>query len=114
MMARSIKVADCVCLPDGRMGRVRAVLGMKARAHVRRKTSETHQFVLLFAEHLKPIECPKDWMSPRGYSRYLRITLTKMQNCRTRGIQQRSRGRWPFPQTDSAPLVRLQAGCVEG
>ena len=79
MMARTVRVADCVRLPDGRIGRVRAVSGRKVRVRVRRKTSKTHQFLLFAAKELRPVECPKGWMSPRGYARYLRITLSKMR-----------------------------------
>jgi hypothetical protein len=76
-MARSVRVADCVRLPDGRIGRVRAVSGAKVRVRVRRETSRTHQFMLLPVGRVKRIECPKGWMSPQGYARYLRVTLSK-------------------------------------
>jgi hypothetical protein len=56
---RSIRVADCVCLPDGRVGRVRAILASKVRVRVRRRTSTTHQFVLVRAKALGRVECPK-------------------------------------------------------
>ncbi len=79
MVARSIRVADCVRLPDGRIGRVRAIRGSNVRVRVRRRTSPTHQFVLVRATALRRVECPKGWMSPTGYARYLRITLAKMR-----------------------------------
>ena len=28
---------------------------------------------------LEPVECPRGWMSPDGYRRYLRVTLAKMR-----------------------------------
>lgn len=83
-MPPPIRVADCVRLPDGRIGRVRAVRGGKVRVRVRRKTSETHEFLLFRAEDVRPIECPKGWMSPRGYQRYLRVTLVKLRERQAR------------------------------
>ena len=70
---------DCVKLPDGRIGRVRARSGGKVKVRVRRTTSATHQFVWFAAEELAPAECPKGWMSPTGYRRYLKVTLAKMK-----------------------------------
>jgi hypothetical protein len=34
---------------------------------------------MLAAKDLRRIDCPKGWMSPAGYVRYLRVTLTKMR-----------------------------------
>jgi hypothetical protein len=79
MAARSIRIAECVRVPDGRIGRVRAIIGSKVRVRVRRRTSPTHQFVLVPAARLRRVACPQGWMSPAGYARYLRITLTKMR-----------------------------------
>ncbi len=81
-MARSIRVADCVRLPDGRIGRVRALSGDEVLVRVRRKTSQTHQFLRLPARKLRRIDCPDGWMSPQGYARYLRATLAKMRKRR--------------------------------
>jgi hypothetical protein len=81
-MARAWRVGDCVCLPDGRIGRVREVAGNKYRVRVRRKTSATHQFLMFTAKELKRVNCPKGWMSPAGYTRYLTTTLTKMRQRR--------------------------------
>jgi hypothetical protein len=78
-MARAWRVSDCVCLPDGRIGRVREVAGNQYRVRVRRKTSATHQFLMFAAKELKRVNCPKGWMSPAGYTRYLTATLTKMR-----------------------------------
>jgi hypothetical protein len=49
-----------VRLPDGRVGGGRAGFEETGRVRVRRKNSST-------------------WMSPRGYARYLRVTLSKMR-----------------------------------
>jgi hypothetical protein len=79
MTARSMRVADCVRLPDGRIGRVRAVSGGAVRVRVRRKGSPSRQFLQLPARKLRRIDCPDGWMSPQGYARYLRVTLAKMR-----------------------------------
>ena len=73
------RVGDCVVLADGRIGRVREVSGGECRVRVRRKTSATHQFVMVRARNLERAGCPKGWMSPAGYVRYLRTTLAKMR-----------------------------------
>lgn len=70
---------DCVRLADGRIARVRARTGVLVKVRVRRRTSATHQFVLCPLHTLERIPCPKGWMSPEGYRRYLRITLRKMR-----------------------------------
>ena len=74
-----IRFGDCVRLADGRVGRVRAKSGALYKIRVRRKTSNTHQFVTRAARELQLIRCPKEWMSPDGYRRYLRATLSKMR-----------------------------------
>lgn len=73
------RVGDCVALADGRIGRVREVSGRMCRVRVRRTTSRTHQFLMFDARDLKPAACPKGWMSPQGYVRYLTATLAKMR-----------------------------------
>lgn len=78
-MARTFKEGDCVRLPDGRIGRVRGVSGERCRVRVRRTTSATHQFLLFAASDLQRANCPKGWMSPEGYMRYLNATLAKMR-----------------------------------
>ena len=78
-MSGSFKPGDCVKTPDGRIGRVREVLGSRYKVRVRRKTSKTHQFLTLSGEELERVECPKGWMSPEGYVRYLDATLAKMR-----------------------------------
>lgn len=79
-MAESIKQGDCVTVPDGRIGRVRDVGEDKIKVRLRRVTSKTHQFVFFNPSELKLTSCPKGWMSPDGYNRYLKITLAKMKD----------------------------------
>ena len=86
-MAARFEVGDCVKVPDGRIGRVRGRVGRKLRVRVRRRTSETHQFLLLAPGEVRKVVCPRGWMSPDGYRRYLRPTLAKMR------ARQRSRTR---------------------
>jgi hypothetical protein len=78
-MAAEIKLGDCVKIPDGRVARVRDVVNGVYRVRVRRKTSETHQFLEFRKQDLVRVACPKGWMSPEGYNSYLKITLEKMQ-----------------------------------
>jgi hypothetical protein len=78
-MARPFVVGDCVRIPDGRIGRVREVAGRRYKVRVRRETSETHQFVEFAAGDRERVDCPKGWMSPEGYARYLDATLAKMK-----------------------------------
>ena len=79
-MAKAWRMGDCVRLPDGRIGRVRAKSGGQYR--VRRTTSATHQFLTLAAKDLERAACPRGWMSPEGYARYLATTLAKMRQRR--------------------------------
>jgi len=78
----AIRDGDCVQLSDGRVGRVRRKSGDFYKVRVRRKTSDTHQFVACRAADLERIACPKGWMSTVGYRRYLRATLAKMRQRR--------------------------------
>ena len=78
-MARRFAVGDCVRVSDGRVGRVRAVEARQYRIRVQRRTSKTHQFLLLRASDLSRVECPPGWMSPDGYRRYLKPTLAKQR-----------------------------------
>jgi hypothetical protein len=78
-MAGTFQEGDCVRLPDGRIGRVRGISEGRYRVRVRRTTSATHQFLLFAAKELKRVDCPKGWMSPEGYMRYLNTTLAKMR-----------------------------------
>ncbi len=70
---------DCVKIPDGRIGRVRDYSKGEYRVRVMRKTSHTHQFLKLKEDELSKVDCPKGWMSPEGYNRYLKVTLEKMR-----------------------------------
>jgi hypothetical protein len=88
-MAKAWRVGDCVRIPDGRIGRVREVSGKKYRVRVRRKTSATHHFLTFADKDLKRVDCPKGWMSPEGYARYLTATLAKMRQ--RRAAAERSR-----------------------
>ena len=78
-MRSSVRLGDCVRIPDGRIGRVRKAVGNAYRVRVRRKTSQSHQFLMFAAKDLRRVDCPKGWMGPAGYLRYLRVTLTKMR-----------------------------------
>jgi hypothetical protein len=78
-MAEEIKAGDCVKIPDGRIARVRDNIKGIYSVRVRRKTSQTHQFLEFPKAELVKIACPKGWMSPEGYNRYLKITLEKMR-----------------------------------
>lgn len=65
-MARTLRVSDCVHIPDGRIGRIREVSRGKYRVRVRRTTSATHQFLMFAASSLRRVDCPKGWMSLAG------------------------------------------------
>ena len=78
-MPEGIKPGECVRIPDGRIARVRDRIEGVYRVRVKRKTSQTHQFLELHREDLTKVECPKGWMSPEGYNRYLKTTLQKMR-----------------------------------
>lgn len=75
----AIQMGDCVQVPDGRIGRVRMLDKDKVRVRLMRNTSHTHQFVWFTYSELSVVACPKGWMSPDGYNRYLKITLAKMK-----------------------------------
>jgi hypothetical protein len=78
-MGRTLQVGECVRIPDGRVGRIREVSGRKYRVRVRRSTSATHRFLMFAANDVTAVKCPKGWMSPEGYARYLTATLAKMR-----------------------------------
>ena len=78
-MPAAIQPGDCVRLPDGRVARVRDAEDGKWRVRVRRQTGKAHQFLRFSADELERVECPKGWMSPEGYNRYLKATLEKMR-----------------------------------
>jgi hypothetical protein len=66
-------------IPDGRIARVRELTNGIYKVRVKRTTSQSHQFIKVLRKDLTKIECPKGWMSPDGYNRYLRVTLEKMR-----------------------------------
>lgn len=78
-MPEMIKEGDCVKIPDGRTARVREISADRVRVRVRRITSKTHQFLIFPKAVLKRVDCPKGWMSPEGYNRYLGVILAKMK-----------------------------------
>lgn len=89
-MSRRFDVGDCVRVPDGRVGRVRAVEAGRYRVRVRRRTSATHHFLHLSAGELSRVLCPAGWMSPAGYRRYLRPTLAKLRQRQRAAKRRRS------------------------
>ncbi len=78
-MQGKIREGDCVRIPDGRIARVREISAERCRVRVRRLTSPSHQFLFFRTDELKRVECPRGWMSPEGYNRYLKVTLGKMR-----------------------------------
>lgn len=80
----SMNEGDCVKVPDGRIGRVRTIEREKVKVRLMRTTSHTHQFLWFEKTELQAVACPKGWMSPEGYNRYLKITLSKMKEGNTR------------------------------
>ena len=79
MTRRRWHIGDCVRMADGRIGRVRELSGSKCKVRVRRKTGASHQFLMIDRNALKRANCPKGWMGPEGYARYLKVTLAKMK-----------------------------------
>lgn len=75
----SIQEGDCVTVPDGRIGRVRFIEGSNVKVRLMRTTSHTHQFIWYQKSEVKAVACPKGWMSPDGYNRYLNVILAKMK-----------------------------------
>ncbi len=74
-----INPGDCVKTHDGRIARVRAMSRGGYRVRVRRMSGKTSQFLVFTGGELERVPCPKGWMSPEGYNRYLRATLEKMR-----------------------------------
>ena len=65
--------------PWAKLSLISALSGGKCKVRVRRKTSESHEFLMLDRRALKRVNCPKGWMSREGYARYLKVTLAKMR-----------------------------------
>ncbi len=84
-MTKPIVIGGCVKIPDGRIARVRERIKNQYKVRVRRKTSLSHQFLYFNAKELKPVDCPKGWMSVEGYKRYLKATLAKMKTREKKG-----------------------------
>ena len=78
-MTESISSGDCVRIPDGRIGRVRDITKKEYIVRVRRKNTKNHEFLKFTIKEVTKMQCPKDWMSPEGYNRYLKQTLSKMK-----------------------------------
>lgn len=66
-----IQPGDCVRIPDGRLGRVREVTADGCKVRVRRPSGHSDEFVDLAERDLEITTCPKGWMTPAGYLRYL-------------------------------------------
>lgn len=88
-MRHRFAVGDCVRVPDGRIGRVRAVEAGQYRVRVQRRTSKTYQFLQLRAGELSRVDCPNGWMSPEGYRRYLKPNLAKLRERQRTGKERR-------------------------
>ena len=78
-MPVKIAVGDCVRVPGGRLGRVRARVAAGWRVRVRRPSGTSNEFLVLRPSQLRPVPTPKGWMSPAGYRRYLKATLAKLR-----------------------------------
>ncbi len=74
-----LQKGDCVKISDGRIGRIREIIDGDYKIRVRRKTSQSHQFLNFHRGELISVPCPKGWMRPGAYNRYLRVTLAKMK-----------------------------------
>ncbi len=83
-MTSVLKLGSCVKVPDGRIGRIRSRSKDQYEIRLRRKTSNSHQFLFFSGKDIKVVPCPKGWMSPEGYNRYLRKTLAKMRQRETK------------------------------
>ena len=66
-------------IQDGRIARVRDISKDGYRVRVRRKNSKNHQFLKFAKDQFTKVQCPKGWMSPEDYNRYLIVTLAKMK-----------------------------------
>ncbi|MEO8190101.1 MAG: hypothetical protein ABI682_07140 [Acidobacteriota bacterium] len=64
-----MKTGECVRVPDGRPGRVRAHRAGKFSVRVRREGKTTNELLTFAAAQLKRIDPPEGWMTPAGYNR---------------------------------------------
>ena len=65
----SFRRGECVRVPDGRPGRVRAARGDKIHVRVRRRGTKTDEVLPFSGADLKPSDPPAGWMTPEGYRR---------------------------------------------
>lgn len=88
-----IKPGQCVKIPDGRTARVRDYHSdiNRWRVRVRRKTSDSYEFVYFKLNELQIVDCPPGWMSVNGYNSYLKKTLAKMRQREERQREERQR-----------------------
>ena len=78
-MLAKITVGDCVRVPGGRLGRVRARVAAGWRVRVRRHSGTSNEFLVLLPSQMRRIPTPKGWMTPIGYRRYLKATLARLR-----------------------------------
>jgi hypothetical protein len=88
-MTTAIRPGDCVKVPDGRTARVRERAAGGYKVRLRRKTGKSHQFMTFARHDLERVDCPKGWMSPEGYNRYLEATPRKCVNEETDRVDER-------------------------
>ena len=55
------------------------LLGKKSRTKFEPDIGESHRLPWLIQGEVTKIQCPDGWMSPEGYNRYVRKTLSKMK-----------------------------------
>ncbi|HEX7112082.1 MAG TPA: hypothetical protein VF216_06535 [Mizugakiibacter sp.] len=80
---------DCVRVPDGRIGRVRAAEGDRVRVRLRDPRSGRFRFVWFAAAEVRAVACPAGWMSAEGYRSYYGATLAKMEQRLGRAVRRR-------------------------
>jgi hypothetical protein len=83
-MSERLRDGDCVRLPDGRVARVREVAGGTVKVRVRTPSGRSDRFESHALGTVEALECPRGWMSPEGYRRYLAETLRKARLRRAR------------------------------
>lgn len=75
----SLKTGECVRVPDGRPGRVRAHRSGKFSVRVRRAGKTTDELLTFAGTQLKRIDPPDGWMSPEGYNRRVAALRRRMR-----------------------------------
>jgi acetolactate synthase small subunit len=76
-VTKVINSGDCVKIPDGRIAR--DISQNEYIVRVRRKESKYHQFLKFSKRELTKVQCPRGWMVPEDYNRYVEKTLMKMK-----------------------------------